>query len=233
MPIDPEDIEEVARRTEVVRTPKQALATFGATTVQYYLLSEPAYADLMPSGDETVIRQGKVMAERPQIVTPFYLLNLFRGFEHGQDYARHLVQEHGANAPGLMYAYRNELQETNIVSEHIDTVAGRIKDDLDQRGEHLAAVVRGVDHLWDVSLMRFIYQLTASSLVHNVAELGNRGLLGSERGMPRAARARIEEMFASVQRGEMDPRELKAEIDRWGAFEEYEDRFLSLFRRHR
>lgn len=231
MPIDPEDIEEVARRTEVVRTPKQALATFGATTVQYFMLSEPAYADLIPGADETVVRQGKVLAERPQIVTPLYLLNLFRGFEHGQDYARYLVKEHGANAPGLMYAYRNELQETNIVSENIATVAGRIKDDLDQRGEHLAAVVRGVDHLWDVSLMRFIYQLTASSLAHNVAELGNRGLLGSERGMPRAARARIEEMFASVRRGEMDPRALKAEIDRWGAFEEYEDRFLSLFRR--
>jgi hypothetical protein len=130
-----------------------------------------------------------------------------------------------------MYSYRNELQETNIVSDGILTVAGRIKDDLDGRGEHLAAVVRGVDHLWDVSLMKFIYDLTASSVAHNVAELGSRGLLGSERGLPRAARARLEEMFASVRSGDLDPRELKAELDRWGAFEEYEDRFLSLFRR--
>ena len=66
-----------------------------------------------------------------------------------------------------------------------------------------------------------------------MAELGQRGLLGSERGLPRAARARIEEMFAAVQAGHLDPKELKAELDRWGAFSEYEDRFLSLFRRRR
>ncbi|MHB9090267.1 MAG: hypothetical protein ACYC7H_02500, partial [Chloroflexota bacterium] len=188
MPLDPETLAEVARRTEVVRAPKQALATFGTTTIDYFLLSEPAYAELMPGEAETVIRQGKVTAERPQIVTPFYLLNRFRGFEHGQDYLRHLLQEYGPQAPGLMYSYRNELQETNIVSEGIEQVAGRIKDDLDARGEHLATIVRGIDQLWDVSLMKFIYELTASSLGHNLAELGGRGLLGSERGLPRATR---------------------------------------------
>lgn len=231
MPVDPELIAEVARRTEVIRPPRQALATFGTTTVDYYLLTEPAYADLMPGPEETVIRQGKVMAERPQLVTPFYLLNLFRGFEHGEEYARYLAREHGRNAPGLMYSYRNELHETTVVSDGIAVVAERLREDLDKRGEHLAAVVRGVDHLWDVSLMKFIYDLTASSVARNVAELGGRGLLGNDRGLPRAARVRLEEMFAAVQRGELDPRELKTELDRWGVFEEYEDRFLGLFRR--
>ena len=108
MPIDPETLVEVARQTEVVRPPKQALATFGITTVAYYLLTEPAYADVLPGAEETVVREGKVTAERPQIVTPYYLLNLFRGFEHGQDYARYLVEEYGPQSPGLMYSYRNE-----------------------------------------------------------------------------------------------------------------------------
>ncbi|MHB9092837.1 MAG: hypothetical protein ACYC7H_15615, partial [Chloroflexota bacterium] len=97
--------------------------------------------------------------------------------------------------------------------------------------EHLATIVRGIDQMWDVSLMKFIYELTASSLGHNLAELGGRGLLGSERGLPRATRARLEEMFAAVQHDELDPRELKAELDRWGAWEEYQDRFLGLFRK--
>jgi len=233
MPLDPETIAEVVRQTQVLRPPKQALATFGTTTVSYYLLTEPAYAGLVPGGDETVIREGKVTAERPQIITPFYLLNLFRGFEHGQDFARYLAQEHGPNSPGLMYAYRNDLKETTIVSDPLATVAGRLAEDLDNRGEHLAAVVRGIDHLWDISLGKFIYELTAGSLGHNLAELGRRGLLGSERGLPRAARARLEEMFAAVQKGELDPRELKSELDRWGVFAEYEDRFLGLFRRKR
>lgn len=231
MPLDPETIAQVARQTEVLRPPRQSLATFGVTTIAYYLLTEPSYADVLPGGEETVIREGRVMAERPQIVTPYYLLNLFRGFEHGEEYAQYLAQAHGANSAGLMYSYRNELRETSIVSDPLETVAGRIVDDLNTRDERLAAVIRGVDHLWDVSLMRFIYELTARSVGDNVADLSRRGLLGSERGLPRAARARIEEMFAAVRRNELDPKVLKTELDRWGVFEEYEDRFLGLFRR--
>ncbi|MHB1132231.1 MAG: hypothetical protein ACYC4L_07545 [Chloroflexota bacterium] len=231
MPVDPELIQQVARQTTVLRPPRQALATFGQTTVDYYLLSEPSYADVLPDGEETVIRQGKVTAARPQIVTPYYLLNLFQGFEHGQEYARYLLQEHGPGAPGLMYSYRNEPRDTSVVSEPLARVAGRLADDLDERQQNLAAVIRAVDHLWDISLMKFIYELTAGSLGQNLAELGRHGLLGSERGLPRATRARLDEMFAAVGRGELEARELKAELDRWGVFEEYEDRFLGLFRR--
>ena len=233
MPVDPETIAQVVRLTEVLRPPQQALATFGQTTIAYYLLTEPAYADVLPGGEETVIRQGTVKAERPQIVTPYYLLSLFRGFEHGQDYARYLLQQHGPNSPGLMYTYRNDLRDTNVVSDPLPVVAGRLVADLEERSEHLAAVIRGVDHLWDISLMKFIYELTASSLGQNLMELGHRGLLGSERGLPRAARVRLEEMFAAVERGELAPQELKTELDRWGVFSEYEDRFLGLFRRGR
>ncbi len=231
MPLDPETILEVARHTSVLRAPKQALATFGTTNVTYYLLSEPVYAGLEPGSTETVIRKGKVTAERPQIITPFYLLNIFHGFEHAQEYARFLMEAYGANAPGLMYSYRNELQETSVVSDPPEVVGGRLEEQLERDGESLAAVIRGVDHLWDVSLMKFIYELTSASLAQNVGELGQRGLLGAERGLPRAARMHIDEMFAQVRRGELEPRELKAELDRWGVFDEYEDRFLGLFRR--
>jgi hypothetical protein len=233
MPVDPEAISLAARQTEVLRRPQQGLATFGQTTIAYYMLTVPAYADIMPSGEETVIRQGTVKAERPQIITPYYLMSLFRGFEHGEEYARYLMQEQGPNSPGLMYSYRNELQETNIVSDPLPTVAGRLVADLEERSQHLAAVIRGVDHLWDISLMKFIYELTASSLGQNLRELGHRGLLGSERGLPRATRAKLEEMFGAVGRGELPAQELKAELDRWGVFAEYEDRFLGLFRRRR
>jgi hypothetical protein len=112
-------------------------------------------------------------------------------------------------------------------------VAQRLADDLEKQGTNMAAVIQGVDHLWDISLAKFIYELTLSSLGKNVAELAQSGLLGMERGLPRAARARIEELFSAVSGGQANPNELKAELDRWGVFKEYEDRFLDLFRRRR
>ncbi len=231
MPLDPETIRQVAEQTAVLRAPKQSLATFGITSIAYYLLTEPVYSDLLGENRETVIRHGKMTAERPQIVTPFYLLNLFRGFEHGEEYAHYLAEAYGASSPGLMYSYRHELEDTSIVSDPIATVAGRLADELEESGQNLAAVIQGVDHLWDVSLMKFMFEMTVSSLGHNVTELAQGGLLGMDRGLPRAARARIDELFAGVARGEVNPSVLKAELDRWGVFREYEDRFLDLFRR--
>lgn len=231
MPIDPETIRRVALQTEVVRPPRQKLATFGTTAVSYYLVTEPVYAEMLGETRETVVRRGLVTAERPQIVTPFYLLNMFRGFQHGEEFADYLSQSYGPNSPGLMYSYRNELLETSIVSDPLSRVAVRLADELEREGRNLAAVIQGVDHLWDISLMKFIYELTASSLGRNVAELAHGGLLEVEGGLPRAARARIEELFAAVARGNAGASELKAELDRWGLFREYEDRFLDLFRR--
>lgn len=233
MPLDPEAIRQVTEQTAVLRAPKQTLATFGTTAISYYLVTRPVYAELLNESDETVVRHGRVTAERPQIVTPFYLLNLFRGFEHGEEFASYLASTYGPESPGLMYSYRNELEDTEIVSDSLATVAGRIADTLEREGRNLAAVIQGVDHLWDVSLMKFIFELTVSSLGRNVAELAQSGLLGTDRGLPRAARARIEELFAAVARGEANPTLLKTELDRWGVFDEYEDRFLDLFRRRR
>ena len=48
-------------------------------------------------------------------------------------------------------------------------------------------------------------------------------------GLPKAAVNQIEEMFKSVQMGG-SPDMLKTELDKWGVYRYYEDRFLSLFR---
>jgi hypothetical protein len=233
VPLNPDEIREIVGKTRIVRPPKQLLATFGTTIVEYFVVTEPSFTDLPGAGseEEAVIRTGKVTAARPQIVTPFYLMNLFQGFDHGQEYVRYLREAYGADAPGLMYSYRQEPGDTSVVSDTADVVASRIAGRLDRDGVTLAAVIRGVDQFWDVSLAHFIHALTAGSAPNNAAEMANRGLLRPEGRVPRATRERIDAMFSSVEAGEMDGRELKEEIDRWGLFEEYEDRFLALYRR--
>ena len=224
--------EYVVENTEVLRPPKQALITFGSTTVRYYLVTEPVYAELSDIGDETVIREGKVMAERPQIVTPSYLVNLFQGFEHGKEYAQFILREYGPHEPGLLYRYKNELNSTDIVSEPLSEVASKLIAKLECEREPLTTVIRGVDEMWDVSLMKFIHDFTAESLHSNVAELQRKGFLDiDDSHIPRGVRIRIEEIFEQVWKGQRQPQELKLELERWGLFREYEDRFLNLFRR--
>lgn len=234
MPLNPDEVRRIVEGTEIIRPPKQLLATFGTTVVQYFIVTEPSYAGLpgAESGDEAVVRSGKVTAQRPQIVTPHYLMNLFRGFEHGQEFAQYLTARYGNDSAGLMYTYEQEAGDLETVSEAPDMVAKRIAGRLDTEGVHLAAVIRGIDQYWDISLAHFIHALTAGSAMGHAAEMAQRGLLDKDRGLPRAARESIEGLFRSVAKGDADANELKTELDRWGVFDEYEDRFLDLFRRH-
>lgn len=45
-------IEEAIQQTRVVRPPRQHLATFGVTNVHYYIVTEPAYRELVGGSEE-------------------------------------------------------------------------------------------------------------------------------------------------------------------------------------
>ena len=227
-----ERIKHAVEHTEVIRPPKQALATFGITNIYYYLLTEPVYTELMGGGEETVVREGMVVAERPKIVTPYYLLNLFEGFEHGQEYAEYMLRKYGPHEPGLLYQYKNEPAAVNVVSSPMESVVHNLNQKIDREENPLATIIKGVDELWDVSLMKFIHDITRSSLRSNVMELGVRGFLDIDRGgTPQYTRYVIEQLFEEAGRERAKVSELEAELRRWGLFNEYEDRFLDLFRK--
>jgi hypothetical protein len=233
MEID-ERIKEAVKNTEILRPPKRSLATFGTTNVYYYLVTEPSYSELVNNAAETVIREGRVIAERPKIVTPVYLSHL-KGFSpEAKHYLDSLIRAYGANAPGLYYSYKNEPKGLNIVANNLPAVVDKLNKDIDKRGDPLASIIRGQDELWDVSLMKFIYEMTRSSMPDNLMQMETRGLLDMDaRGVPADARVRIEELFKMVKDGDLEPGELKNELDRWGLFEEYEDRFLAIFKKSR
>ena len=231
MSTEDERIEYAVRNTVVLKPPKQTLSTFGTTNVYYYLLFEPSYSDIAEAENETVVREGRVLSERPRVVTPSYLINVEGFSEHARRYLEMVSQEHGSHTPGLFYGYRNEPRETSIVTSDMGTVVHKLEEEIEKEGNPLTAIIKGVDELWDVSLLKFIFEMTRYSLGNNVYELGRRGLLDVDRsGIPLDARMSIEKLFSLVKKGELEPSALKMELDRWGLFEEYEDRFFWFFK---
>jgi hypothetical protein len=226
-----ERIREAVIKTQVIRPPKQSLSTFGTTNIYYYLVSEASYNELI-NGHETVIREGRVIAERPKIVTPYYLSRV-QGFSpEATKYFEMLMNNFNSNSPGLFYAYRNEPKEMNIVSDSMDAVVAKLGIDIDKKGDPMTSIIKGEDMLWDVSILKFIYEITDRSLPDNVNQLNQRGLLRMDAsGLPADARVRIEGLFEQVSKGEMEPADLKSELDRWGVFEEYQDRFFKVFKK--
>lgn len=227
-------IRHAVEHTEILRAPKQSLYTFGTTNIHYYLVTEPVYSGLVNGTTETVVREGRVIAERPKIVTPYYLSNLEGFSSEARRYFEALAEEHGANIRGLFYTYKNEPKELTIVSDNLPSVVEKLNTEIDRRGDPLMTIIKGEDEFWDVSLMKFIYEMTRSSLQDNLRQMGSRGLLNMDAaGIPLDARIRINELFQKVTGGESEPSELKDELDRWGLFEEYQDRFFSTFRKKR
>ena len=232
MDIDDVKIQAAVAQTEILRSPKQSLTTFGTTNIYYYLVTEPAYQELGLTATETVIREGRVIAEKPRIVTPYYLASLEGFSENARRYFDSLIRTYGHTAQGLLYAYRNEPKEMNIVSDNLPSVVAKLNEDIDRRGDPLTTFIKGMDEMWDIALIKFIFEMTQRSLGDNIRQMNARGLLAmDEQGIPADARARIDGMFLQAATGELDPRVLKDELDRWNIFPEYEDRFLSLFRK--
>ncbi len=231
---DEQDWRRAVEQSWVARFPKQQLATFGTTNLAYYVVTEPIYRELDPiKKEEGVVRTGRVMAERPAIITPTYALNLQGFSSEAYSYLRQLAQLAGPHSPGILYQYSNQPEKVEIVGGSAGEIAQRISDDLEERKENLSVVIVGVDEFWDVSLLKFVYEYITFSARTNYQELDASGLLDPQAafgGAPRAAIHHIERLFWEAERGGSRDA-LKAELDRWGLFEFYQDRFLNLFRR--
>jgi hypothetical protein len=210
--------------TMVLRPPRQQLATFGITNVYYYMITELMH-------EVNVVREGRVIAARPKIVTPTYLVNV-EGFS-GQ--ARRYIQmaaEQNPHEPGILYSYKNEAGEMNIVSESLGGILDKINRRIDSRSDPLSAIIKGVEDMWDVSLMKFTFELTRNSVYHNFSELYGRGrLIADNRGVPRDARENIEELFEMAGKDPSYAPELVSELHRWNLWSVYQDRFLNLFKK--
>ena len=217
-------IKHALEHTELIRAPQQTLATFGSSVVDYYVVTELV-------GSVSVVRDGKVIAEKPKIVTPAYLVNVEGFSEQAKRYIAMMARERPYES-GIFYRYKNEPKGMNVVSEPIGQVVSKLSSRIEEEHNPLSTIIRGVEELWDVSLIMFIYELTTRSVRTNVAEFSHRGFLDiDESGVPQGARDYIEELFEQVGRNLPRAPELAVELNRWGLFPEYQDRFFALFRR--
>lgn len=241
-----ERIKYALEQTEILRPPKQLLATFGSSTVRYYLLTEPVYTELEATKTETVIREGRVIWGQPRILTPGYMLKT-EGFSEEAREAFQMIARGMPDLAGLLYQmeFKKEFEKMEIVSAGWREVSQKLEEEIDKRGDPLSTIIKGVDELWDVSLSKFIQEMMIrSARFSQLPDLRKRGLIEVDkaghplitrdaRGIPLTARSEIENLFELSQKGKLDPAKLKQELDRWEVFEEYEDRFFNLFKRRR
>jgi hypothetical protein len=170
-----DDFEYAIENTRVILAPERQIATFGSTSFNFYLISE-----LMDRVDQVRVRNGRIEAERPQILTPeHYCRLLLEGFgEQAQRYVEQL-RERARNIAVLRYGF--QVRKTNVseqmLHDSIDAVIHRTKRHVQNANEPLSAVIQGVDDAWEVCLLKFTIDLVERSAGANLGELRKRGLL--------------------------------------------------------
>jgi len=170
-----DDFDYAIENTHVIVAPEQQIATFGSTSFNFYLISE-----LMDRVDQVRVRNGKIHAERPQILTPeHYCRLLLEGFgDKAQRYVDQL-REHLRDIAVLRYGF--QFRKTDVTEEtirdSIDAVIGRTKRRVESANEPLSAVIQGVDDAWEVCLLKFTIDLIERSSGGNLVDFRKRGLL--------------------------------------------------------
>ncbi|HAS83747.1 MAG TPA: hypothetical protein DCS43_14020 [Verrucomicrobia bacterium] len=223
---DPFDFWYAVNNTDVRVMPQRHLETFGNTIVNYHLISE-----LMDDTGKVRIREGKLEAGRPQIITPgAYASTALEGFG---DEARQYVdwlKEHEQDIRILQYGYRlrQESYHENLVTDALDPVVERVKSAVAASNDPLSAVVVGVDDPWDVCIVRLFWEVMQSSAAFNFREMQSRKLFENEGGVPRGVRRDIDASFKAANQDPSQIKALGAKLNALGLFEEYQDRFFSL-----
>ncbi len=222
-PSDP--IASLLARTEVLRAPARRLATFGATRIDYHLISP---ADGL--ADSTRLREGFVVSARPQILTPDAFKERFEGFgDDAAEFARWVSTAYRDLLRALEYNFRNQGQAARVISEKPELVAERMLADLDARGVEDQAVIRCPDGAWSLALMKFTLDEAARSFPGQVKDLERRGMFSPDRGEGDRRRREVEDLLARAKADRTLVEALGRKLKDYGLFDEYEDRFLGLF----
>jgi len=216
-------------QTQVVVAPARHLETFGNTIVNYHLVSE-----LMDSVSQVRVREGRMQAMRPQIVTPSaYSSMVLEGFgEQAERYVEWL-RDHEDSVRILRYGYilKQEAFSEQVLTDSLAAVLARVKQDVEARKDPFSAVIQGVDQPWDVCLVRFFWQLIQSSAQANIHELTERRMFELREGVPMGVREQIDTAFAAAERNPAMIKALGRLLQQHGVFEQYQDRFFGLVKR--
>jgi len=223
MPPDP--IAGLLARTEILRVPKRRLATFGSTRIDYHILSP-----LEDQLGRTRLREGAVVSQRPQILTPDAFKERFEGFGEGaSEFARWAQTEYRDLLRALEYNFRNQGQAAREIGEDARLVAEKMLADFDARSVEDRAVIRCPDAAWPLALMKFTLDEAARSFPGHVQDLERRGLFEPDGGESSRRRREVEALLEKARKDRAALEELGRKLREYGLFEEYEDRFLSLF----
>jgi glutaredoxin len=161
--------EKAQEKTEVIRGRVKALSTFGSTQVPYIFLGESAVNE-----GHTVVRQGKVIIEKPMILLPEDLPQ-FEGFDFEQDLdmeqgtVQMFLLMRGIRFPSLKY--NNTVEKLDLEDLSLAKSVEKYKKELEREENVNTALVLGPEDCWQLSILLYMASLVGRCARNDIISL--------------------------------------------------------------
>lgn len=172
--LNEDSIQYAIENTQVILAPQNRIETFGTTVFRFFLVTE-----LMDSVNQIRVRDGRLHAERPSIITPGYMQNALEGFgEKAEEFIR-WMRDNAAEFAVLKYGFqfRKTDMRDEVIHSPMESVIARLHEQVDRAEDPLCAIIHGVDEGWEVCLLKFATDMIQRSAPGNMDEWRRRGLL--------------------------------------------------------
>ncbi|MGJ8633331.1 MAG: hypothetical protein ACSHX7_05370 [Luteolibacter sp.] len=174
-----DDIQYAMETTRVLHEPDHRIQTFGETRFEFQLLSEP-----MDQVGKVRIRTGEVEAMKPRILRPEPYRDIeLEGFDDNArarlDALVEKLKEQGKDLAFLQYGFRFKKGAVNeeLVHDSIEDVRERVMEDIRRTGNPSLAIIEGVDDTWEVSILKFSFEMILRSHEINAFDFKRKGLI--------------------------------------------------------
>ena len=174
-----DDIQYAMETTHVLHEPDHRIQTFGETRFEFQLLSEP-----MDQVGKVRIRTGEVEAMKPRILRPEPYRDIeLEGFDDDSrarfDALVEKLRDQGRDLAFLQYGFkfRRGTVSEELIHDSIEAVRDRVLEDIRRTGNPSRAIIEGVDDTWEISLMKFSFEMILKSHEINAFDFKRRGLI--------------------------------------------------------
>lgn len=175
----PDNIQYALETTRVLREPDRRIDTFGETRFSFQLISE-----VMDRVGQVRVRSGEMEAMRPRIMRPESYRDVkLDGFAtEAREKFDHMLEkfrEQGMDLAFLQYGFqfrRSNFQE-QLINEPIADVRKQMLEEVRRSGDPTLAIIEGVDDAWEISLLKFSFEMIQQSHRINTFDFKRKGLI--------------------------------------------------------
>jgi len=172
--------EKALMKTEIIRPRVKPLLTFDTTEMPYIFLAESS----LNIGD-TIVRKGKVFAEKPSIVLPENLPH-FEGFRFDEDMdtsesmVTSLLLVRGIRFPS--YRYNNKVDSLDLIESSLKSAEDKFRGRLQKKEDVHTGLIIGPEECWQFSVLIYISAMAARSAegdIRNMLDEFHKGVRSS------------------------------------------------------